>query len=229
MEWWGVVKKHGEELIYSGAWVIAIGTVIAAVGQTKETATGSLKGARLVTQGNVVGALGNSLQALGYTDLFMEDKEQFRVDDIIGAWLQTGGNSTIAVATEMKIHGSEEEGARINAVGSGVLGLGAVYEAIGAAEGNSPTKNLEVTGNSLIALGAFLDSAGNISSLNKLEASAEILELIGIWVQVIGTFTNLIAIKTAMDINKISQESYFDPYYNYHQVHLYEPNFNRMR
>jgi hypothetical protein len=201
MERWDVVQKSGEELLYFGAWVIAIGAAVAAVGQTQETATESSKGERLVSQGNVIGAFGNSLQALGFTELFLEEKELFLIDSIIGAWLQTGGNSTISVATELKIQGSEEEGAKINAVGSGVLGLGAAYEALGAAAGKSPTKNLEVTGNSLIALGAFLDSAGNLSSLNKMERQAEILELIGIWIQVIGTFTNVIAIKNALDIN----------------------------
>ncbi|QFF98444.1 hypothetical protein PB01_06165 [Psychrobacillus glaciei] len=217
------MKKHGEELIFSGAWVIVIGTIISAIGQTKETTTGTPKGAKLVAQGNAIEAFGNSLQALGNTELFLEEKEPFRMDNIIGCWLQAGGNSTNTVATEIEIHSSEEEGLRLNAVGSGVQGLGAVYEAVGAVAGKSPTKNLEATGNSLVALGAFLDAAGNISILNKLDISGETLELIGSWTQVIGACTELIALAIASNIELTQQKSYSYPYADV-GYYWYEPN-----
>ncbi|MFF2752462.1 DUF6944 family repetitive protein [Psychrobacillus sp. NPDC058041] len=199
--------KHGDELIYSGAWLILIGAIISALGVTREATTESLMGAKLVGQGNAIGAFGNTLQALGNTELFQEDKEQFRNDIIIGCWLQAAGNSTNTVATEIEINTSEEEGHRLNVVGSGVLGLGAAYEAVGAAEGNSPTKNLEVTGNSLIALGAFLDAAGNVFLLKKLETLGDRLALIGGWTQVAGASVNVIAITSASNIEETHQKN----------------------
>jgi hypothetical protein len=223
MEWWGVVMKHGEELIYSGAWVILIGTVISALGLTSEATTESPMGANLFSQGNAIEAFGNSLQALGNTELFQEDKEQFRIDSIIGCWLQFGGNSTNTVATEIEINTSEEEGYRLNAVGSGVQALGAVYEAVGAAEGISPTKNLEATGNSLIALGAFLDAAGYVFLLKKLETLGERLALIGGWTQVLGASAEVIALTIASHIETTHQNINVNPYSNM-DYYWYESN-----
>ncbi|WP_313891322.1 DUF6944 family repetitive protein [Psychrobacillus sp.] len=135
------MRIYGEELIYSGAWVVLIGTAIAAVGQTKVTTTESPKGSKLVAQGNMVEAFGNSLQALGNEKLFLEEREQFQINTITGAWLQTVGNITNTVATNIEMNISKEEGAGLNAVGSGIQGLGAIYEAMGAAEGSSPINN----------------------------------------------------------------------------------------
>lgn len=215
MERWDVAMKHGEELIYSGAWVLLFGTIISALGITNEAITESQKGAKLVAQGNAIEAFGNSLQALGNTELFLEDKELFRIDSIIGCWLQAGGNSTNTVATEIEIHTSEEEGHRLNVVGSGIQGLGAVYEAVGAAAGISHVKNLEVTGNSLIALGAFLDAASNVFLLKKLETTGEKLALIGGWTQVIGASVEVIALTIASNIEIINQNRNVYPYYWY--------------
>ncbi|WP_391208512.1 DUF6944 family repetitive protein [Psychrobacillus sp. L4] len=215
------MKKHGEELIYAGAWVLVIGTTISALGQTKEIAVGNPNGAKWVAQGNAIQAIGNGLQGLGNIELFLEEKEPFQMDGIIGAWLQVGGNITDVVATDIEIHTSKEDGLRLNAVGSGVQGLGAVYEAVGAAAGISPTKNLEVTGNSLFALGAFLDATGSVFVLNKMDTSGGSLSLIGSWVQVVGAYVEVIALTIASNINLTSQKTQDDTGMRYY---WYMPN-----
>ncbi|QFF98454.1 hypothetical protein PB01_06225 [Psychrobacillus glaciei] len=215
------MKKHGEELIYSGAWVLVIGTTISALGQTKEITMGDPNGAKWVAQGNAIQAFGNSLQGLGNIELFLEEKEPFQLDAIIGAWLQVGGNITDIVATDFEIHTSKEDGLRLNAVGSGVQGVGAAYEAVGAAAGKSPTKNLEVTGNSLFALGAFLDATGSVFVLNKMDTSGDRLSLIGSWVQVVGACVEVIALTIASNINLAQQKREVDDGIGYY---WYVPN-----
>ncbi|WP_391121017.1 DUF6944 family repetitive protein [Psychrobacillus sp. L3] len=200
------MKKHGEELIYAGAWVLVIGTTISALGQTKEIAMGNPNGSKWVAQGNAIQAIGNGLQGQGNIELFLEEKESFQMDNIIGAWLLVGGNITDIVATEIEIHTSKEVGLRLNALGSGFQGLGAAYEAVGAAEGISPTKNLEVTGNSLFALGAFLDAAGSVFVLNKMDTPGERLSLIGSWVQVVGACVEVFALSITSDTNITPQK-----------------------
>lgn len=207
----GAVKKYGEELIYSGAWIVLIGTIVAAIGQTKVTATRSPMGSRLVAQGNAIEAFGNSLQAVGNEKLFLGDREQFHIDAIIGAWLQTGGNITNTVATDIEMNTSEEEGARLNALGSGIQGLGAVYEAVGVVEGNSPTKGLEVTGNSLFALGSFIDATGSVFVSKKLDTTGVQLSFIGSWTQVLGACAEVIAFTIANNIEETSYNTNFYP------------------
>lgn len=219
------MKKHGEELIYTGAWVVLIGTVITAVGQTKVTTNGSTKGSKLVAQGNAIEAFGNSIQALGNEKLFLEERESSQIATITGAWLQAVGNVTNTVATEIEINTSKEEGLRLNAIGSGIQGVGAVYEAVGAAEGNSPTKNLEVTGSSLLALGSFLDATESVFVINKLDTSGKRLAFIGSWTQVIGAYTEVIAFTIAKNIETTSYYSTVYPDSNL-AYNWYVPNTN---
>lgn len=220
MERWDTVKQYGEELVYSGAWIVTIGAIISAVGQTNKTFTESQMGADLIAKGNAIEAFGNSLQAIGYTAVFSEERESYLLDVIFGAWLQAAGNVTNTVATNIEINTGDEGAIGLNAVGSGIQGLGATYEAVGAIQGHSPVKSLEVTGNSLFALGAFLDAAGLLFSKKNLNRTGDRLSFIGSWTQVIGGITVVIALKTASEINlteqQEKQQEYYYPYYNYH-------------
>ena len=194
------MKKHGEELIYSGSWIIAVGTVIAALGVTQETMTGEEQGKELVAKGSAIEAFGNTFQALGNTALFLDEKRQSSIQTIIGCWLQAGGNSTIAIGTEIEIHESEDEGLRLNAIGSGVQSLGAAFQASGAAEAElSITRNLEVASENLTTLGALLESIGSIFLLSKKDLSGVRLSLIGSWIQVVASFLEVYTLTFATD------------------------------
>ncbi|WP_373561739.1 hypothetical protein [Bacillus sp. AFS073361] len=46
----------------------------------------------------------------------------------MGGWLQAAGNPSNAVGVDIEISGSEEEGTVIDALGSGIQGLGAAFE-----------------------------------------------------------------------------------------------------
>lgn len=186
------VVKPGENLVISGAWIVGIGTVVSALGQTKQTVTNSEKGKDLVVKGNAIEALGNSLQAIGRTKLLEDGRDLHEVFSILGCWLQAGGNSTNSVGVDMQIRDSEEMGLRLNSLGSGVQSLGAVFEITGVAAARlSSTSSLEIVGTGLIALGSLLDSIGEIFILKKRKQSGKQLLLIGSWTQVVGAFTSV--------------------------------------
>ena len=109
MERWDTLKQHGEELVYSGAWIVTIGTVISAIGQTNKTFTESQMGSNLIANGNAIEAVGNSMQAIGNTEVFSEERESYLIDMIFGAWLQAAGNVTNTVATNLEINTTEPE------------------------------------------------------------------------------------------------------------------------
>ena len=126
------------------------------LGITQESMTKEEQGKELVAKGSAIEAFGNIIQALGNTALFLDEKRQSNIQTIIGCWLQAGGNSTIAIGTEIEIHQSEDEGLRLNAIGSGVQSLGAAFQASGAAEAElSITRSLEVASENLTTLGAY--------------------------------------------------------------------------
>jgi hypothetical protein len=189
------VVKPGEDLLISGAWIVGIGTVISALGQTKQSLTGSEMGKGLVVKGNDVEALGNSFQAIGRTKLIEAESDIHEVFSILGCWLQAGGNATNSVGVDMQIRDSEEMGLRINSLGSGVQSLGAVFEVTGVAAAElTLTSSLEILGTGLIAVGSLLDSIGEIFILKKRNQSGKQLLLLGSWTQVVGAFTSIYAL-----------------------------------
>lgn len=210
----------GEDLLISGAWIVGVGTVVSALGQTKQSLTSNDMGKYLVLKGNAIESLGNSFQAIGRTKLSQADKEIPEVYAILGCWLQASGNATNAVGVEMQIEDSEQLGLRINSLGSGVHTLGAVFEALGAATAEfSLTMSLEIAGTGLIALGSLLDSIGEIFILNKMDLSGEQLLLIGSWTQVIGAFTSIYALSKETE-TALTPEPLIDNPYSYSNITL---------
>ncbi|WP_163102354.1 DUF6944 family repetitive protein [Peribacillus alkalitolerans] len=176
------MTEKGEDLILAGAIIVAIGTILTAVGQTKETIFKDRNGLSLVSKGNGVEAFGNVLQAIGRSK--SDNPEKIGIK---GSWIQAVGNSTNSLASETELNDSGPESIRINALGSGVQALGAKLEAIAVGENEKKQlKNLEVTGLELISIGAFLDAIGNLFLLRQLDEKGDFISLIGSWTQVIG-------------------------------------------
>lgn len=178
---------HGEELQISGAWIIGFGTIVAALGQTEQTLSGTGMGKDLIIKGNVLEAFGNSLQGIGREKLVQSRAEISEKYSIIGSWIQAGGNTANAVGLGIEQRISEDEGLRLNALGSGVQALGAGFETLGAVYSEaSLSRTLDITGNSLFVSGALLESIGSIFIINTKKEIGENLLLVGSWIQVIG-------------------------------------------
>ncbi|MBY0149224.1 DUF6944 family repetitive protein [Neobacillus niacini] len=196
---------RGEDLLISGTWLLVVGSLIDTIGQTQQTFTHSDLGKDLIIKGNGVEALGNTLQAIGRSKLLKSESQLSQLYTIFGNWLEAAGNTTNSVGVSLDIHGAEEEGIKIDTLGSAVQGLGAAFEAIGASlEEDSSFRNLAITGNSLISLGSFLGAIGNIYVINEKNVIGEQIILAGSWIQVIGAFILISAI--TLEVEYIEHE-----------------------
>ncbi|MGE7762574.1 DUF6944 family repetitive protein [Peribacillus sp. NPDC097895] len=215
------MTTHGDDLLISGAWLLGIGTLAGAIGQTRQTLTGTNLGKDLLLKGNVIEAVGNSLQAIGRTKMINPENELSESYFIFGAWLEAAGNTANAVGIDMQLNGSEDEGTRTDALGSGIQGLGAAFEAFGASlTEESFTRSLEIKGNALIAAGSFFESIGNIFILNEKKRMGEHILLLGSWAQVFGAFILIEAFSLGPEPEqpekgKEERSSHFS-YANYH-------------
>ncbi|MGE7780561.1 DUF6944 family repetitive protein [Peribacillus sp. NPDC097264] len=214
----------GEDLLITGAWLLGIGTVVEAIGQTQQTLTGTDLGKDLIIKGNGIEAVGNSLQAIARTKLF--NPEEYPLSQlyyIFGEWVEAAGNTANSVGISIELSGEEEEGLKIDTLGSGIQGLGAAFEAVAAyiAE-ESSFKSLDITGNSLVSLGSFLDAIGNLFILQDNREIGEMILLIGAWLQVIGAFILIRAVTMEVEADNAPENGGDNPY-SYHHYHFAHP------
>lgn len=95
---------------------------------------------------------------------------------------------------------NEDEGLKIDSLGSGKQSLGSAFEAVGAYIANdSSFKSLSIAGNSLVSLGSFIESTGDIFLLQDKIKTGEQLLLIGSWVQLIRMIILLDAISIEVE------------------------------
>ncbi|MFS0777738.1 hypothetical protein ABC255_17280 [Neobacillus sp. 3P2-tot-E-2] len=186
---------RGEDLLISGTWLLAVGSLIDTIGQTQQTFTHSELGKDLIIKGNGIEAFGNSLQAIGRSKLLKSERDLSQLFTIFGNWLEAAGNTTNSVGVSIDMNGAEEEGIKIDTLGSGVQGLGAAFEAIGASlEEDSSYRTLAITGNSFISLGSFLGAIGNIYVINEKNVIGEQILLVSSWIQFFGALILINAI-----------------------------------
>ncbi|MGE8079995.1 DUF6944 family repetitive protein [Peribacillus loiseleuriae] len=185
------IVKQGEDLIITGAGFLVAGTIISAIGATNVIITGTDNGLELVARGNAVEGFGNVLQAIGRTKVYEIEGREEEILSIVGCWFQAGGNFTNTVANEVILEGTEEEeGLRVNALGSGVQSVGASLEAVGA----PVDRPLESTGNWVIALGSSIDSIANLFTLQDKKKKGDALAVIGSYLEVVGALIELYAL-----------------------------------
>ncbi|MDQ0971404.1 hypothetical protein QFZ31_001282 [Neobacillus niacini] len=189
---------RGEDLLISGTWLLVVGSLIDTIGQTQQTFTHSDLGKDLIIKGNGIEACGNSLQAIGRTKLLTSERELPQIYTIFGNWIEAAGNTTNSVGVSIDMNGAEGEGIKLDTLGSGVQGLGAAFEAIGAAlEEDSSYRTLAITGNSFVSLGSFLGAIGNIYVINEKNEIGDQILLVSSLIQFIGA---------VLLINAITQE-----------------------
>ena len=216
-----LLDQQGDELLIAGTWILTIGTVISAAGQTRLVATGDLSGKESTVIGNSVEGFGNVLQAVGRGKIDAADPSFPGKLAEVGCWLQAGGNVTNAVGIQQEIIGErgeqqfgegeegnsggdteensnsifeqiEEQGSKINALGSTVQAGGAILEAYGIANMKpSFSTSYEVIGNTIIGFGSAIDAIGTIYILQDQEKLGNWIELAGAYIQVVGSAIEL--------------------------------------
>lgn len=177
-----------------GAWIQAIGTVIAAIGSTPSIIASMQMRKDISLVGNVLQAAGNALQA---------DAEEEMPFAEIGNEIQAVGNSTVAAGLVLDVEKETEQ--RLIITGNWLQALGGTT-VLGELLEESPSKSLfyhilgnllQVTGNSLQAISGGIELVGDGQSekdpagVNKRIA----LEVNGSWIQAVGSILSLLGIQ----------------------------------
>lgn len=176
-----------------GAWIQAIGTVIAAIGSTPSINVSEQFREDLNLWGNVLQAAGNALQADAEEELSLVR---------IGNEIQAIGNSAVAAGIVINFEQETEQrliitGNWLQALG-GTTSLGELLE-----ESHSLTLSfnivgniLQVIGNSLQAISGRIELAGNHQSIKYPEGliDSQTLDVSGSWLQAVGSVLSLLGV-----------------------------------
>lgn len=71
-----ITHGNGDDLLISAAWLLGIGTLVGAIGQTRQTLTSTNLGKDLILKGNGIEAVANSLQAIGRSKMLNPENER---------------------------------------------------------------------------------------------------------------------------------------------------------
>ncbi|WP_198158850.1 DUF6944 family repetitive protein [Robertmurraya korlensis] len=175
---------EGEELLSFGSYLLVLGTLIAAIGETgvyqEEINT------KLIRDGNAVQAVGNTFQGIGRIKIGEKPEERMNVLGIVGCFVQAGGNTTNSLAANEEIESPSPAVTRINALGSTIQSMGAALEAAGVERKEERSLNdVEAFGNTLISIGAILDAIGILAAEEK-RVQKRILLATGGWLEFLG-------------------------------------------
>lgn len=239
-----LLEEQGADLILTGSWIITIGTVIAAVGQTKVVVEdGSISGRESVVIGSGVESFGNVLQAIGRDKLNEIEPTWGGKLAAVGCWTQAAGNAANAVGVQRIIEGElleeqaeetegneEEDEEELSAVAEGIIhqgqqinGLGSDVQAAGAAIEVYGVANIkpeistpyEIAGNSIIAIGSAVEGIGSVYNLQNREDVGEKIELVGAYIQVVGSAIELYGLSIARAYKESTKEDRQQEKYSY--------------
>ncbi|PGO25848.1 hypothetical protein CN984_18515 [Bacillus cereus] len=176
-----------------GAWFVAVGTIIAAIGSTPLKSLNSEIRKDLSICGNVLQATGNGLEADGQQEVSLE---------FIGHGIQSIGN--ITVLTGLTIDFEDETQKKLVIAGNWVQALGGVT-AIGEEieDSSNIDESYNIVGNLLQATGNSLQAIGGVDELkasrDKMEGifegneeDGQLIVITGSWVQAVGSVVSLI-------------------------------------
>ncbi|MET3698264.1 hypothetical protein SAMN05877753_108120 [Bacillus oleivorans] len=184
--------EEQDKLIF-GAWVQAIGTVIAAIGSTPIQKLPSEWREAFSLWGNVMQATGNALVADGEDEFY----------ERVGNEIQAIGNVTVVAGLVIEFEG--DIGERLNITGNWMQSLGAAT-AFGYELDQEPDDSLplEISGNLLQMLGNAMQALGGIYKLEEKKDRysfssknhddlSQSLEVNGSWIQAVGSVLSLLA------------------------------------
>ncbi|PEL06711.1 hypothetical protein [Bacillus sp. AFS017336] len=215
------MNDPGEDLVLIGGYFLIFGTLTSAVGVSSKKIVSEDFGRDLFAKGNAIEAFGNSLQAIGREKLYKKEQDKTELLIMVGAWSQAAGNITNTIATNIEREGLEEEGHKLNTVGSIIQAIGAQIETTGALEEGTFLTNIEAYGNELIGLGALIDGVGNVALLNDKAILGDQLLLVGSWVQVFGAILIVYAL-TNKKRQKEEEENHSEHRYGYYPNKKFE-------
>jgi hypothetical protein len=176
-----------------GAWIQAIGTLIAAIGSTPSINVSEQFHEDLNLWGNVLQAAGNALQA---------DAEEELPLVKIGNEIQAIGNSTVAAGIVINFEQETEQ--RLIITGNWLQALGGTTtlgDLLEESHSTSLSFNivgsiLQVIGNSLQAISGGIELLGNDQSLKNPMGlkDSQTLEVSGSWLQAVGSVLTLLGV-----------------------------------
>lgn len=177
------------EGVVVGNGVEAFGNVLQGIGRGKIYDLTRTEATLLSTIGCWLQAIGNTTNAVATQQAIdgelLEEEEEENQEE--GNEFAQNGYEKCGTQLE-DAQQLREEGERLDAIGSSVQSAGAAFEAYGIAEEDPyPTQELEVTANILIGLGSAIEAIGNVNFLQGNEDQADILKLVGIWIEVLGS------------------------------------------
>ena len=178
-----------------GSWVQAIGTVLSAIANTPTLISDEDSATNLDVVGNTLQGTGNAVIADG--------EEAFTLDQI-GSAVQAIGNSTVIVGLVSDFSAETKDLLIIN--GNFTQALGGGVSAADITE-NTPEQGLNIVGNLLQAVGNSLQALAVIIDLkskdpnnsvgsrggNEGQLDEETIQVLGSWIQAIGSVLTLIA------------------------------------
>jgi len=181
-----------------GAWLSAVGTIIAAIGSTPSHFIKSSLRQDLNLWGNVLQAVGNAIEADGQEDVSLET---------IGNEIQSFGN--ISVIAGLIIKFKDETQKKLIITGNWIQALGGAVAVGDEFEDVSNTNDLySIVGNLLQVIGNSLQALDGVQELknsrveenkkdtesveNREDEDKWSLDVIGSWIQAIGSVISLI-------------------------------------
>ncbi|MFF3022489.1 DUF6944 family repetitive protein [Gottfriedia sp. NPDC057948] len=214
------MNDSGGDLVLIGGYFLILGTLTSAVGVSSKKIISEDFGRDLFAKGNAIEAFGNSIQAIGREKLYKKEKHEYELTIMLGSWIQASGNITNTIATTLEREGFEEEGHKLNTIGSVIQAIGAQIETTGTLDEGTQLAKIEAYGNELIALGALIDGIGNAALLNDKIILGENLLLVGSWVQVFGA---ILIVYALINIRREEEEKNHSEYrYGYYPNKQFE-------
>ncbi|MES9665441.1 AraC family transcriptional regulator [Bacillus cereus] len=213
------------DLELTGAWFQVGGNLIAAIGTTRGFAGEEKIESDLVIVGSSLQALGYILQIIATNDAKDEDeceKQEVTIDNKNKALAKTGiellalGNISNVIGTYFNLNEQMKENDFLIITGNSLQSIGAFLGVEVALNEINGIQWIIVLGNSMQSLGAGLQAYQGIQNVSKEEKGNEdsnidkedqrIIELIGIWIQAIGTVISAIGLTEIVEEQRLESK-----------------------
>ncbi|MFS0658229.1 hypothetical protein AB1L07_05245 [Niallia alba] len=208
-----------EDLLIIGSYLLVTGTFLSAVGESSIDADDRVN-IRRIRDGNFIQAIANSFHGVGRTLRYEKEEELVSRLEIIGAYVQVGGNSLNYAAANASIPNPtplNPEVVKLDALGSVVQSIGAAIEVAGVVfEENGSLYENKAFGNLLISIGTLIDAIAIITPEEK-EKPRRILLATGGWIEFTGSVIEAYAI-----IQNINEKKATKNKYNYRNQALFK-------
>lgn len=208
-------SPQGAEGLVIGNGIESVGNVFQVLGKEKLYSIEPIEPRKTGILGSWLQAIGNAGNAVAVQEGINLYRFTFTDEGSRNAANQEGGgnrtnsrqaeaanevNTAQGMQSTAEQEGVEEALKRsigFDAISSGIQGVGAYLEGSSTARLPAfPTQSIEVTGDFLTTIGAFLEASGAVLAIQDQELKGVLLQTIGSWVQVGGSSLGLYALTT---------------------------------